>query len=131
MKRSLNRRVVLVLICCASGILLFINVFNSSINNINVIKDASVSNRTFNQNINNEKLPEESESLFFVTVTDASNEANLPQNLSFVKPLPWYFSDGSIPPAKSSNNTRNAFQAIVPRELNKSIIILESHLLKI
>ena len=116
MRLSLNRRVVLVTICCASGILLFINIINSSFSDINFIKDAVMNNRTAIKDLDSGETEEslfniinKKENLSEIKVkTNEINAESVEENFLVRDQKPWYFSNGNILPTVQ-NKSRNAF----------------------
>ena len=107
MRRNLNRRVVLVIICSVSGILLLFNIFTSSMNGASLLQgkgneeNMTPDNVRAVKSINEPKDPSKTQ-----TVTTKPAESS---SVKTTNNLPWYFKDGSLLPYET-NQTRKPFQ---------------------
>ena len=125
MRRTLNRRIILVIICSFSGILMFVNIFNSTLT-LPSSRDLDVrTNRTLSEVVIEPAVPTQflSEQMNNVstkvtlerTTVRTEDEVHDDTQLEVVTPapaeqdhLPWYFANGDIRPTPS-NQSRNAF----------------------
>ena len=104
MRRNLNRRVVLVIICSFSGILLLFNIFTSSMNGASLLQknegNMTLENIRAVKSISEPKDPVKPPTV--VTKLESSS-------VKTKSNLPWYFRDGSLLPFET-NQTRKPFQ---------------------
>ena len=107
MRRNLNRRVVLVIICSFSGILLFFNIFTSSMNGASLLQGKGKEENITLDNgraVKSITEPKETDRLQTLETKLESSSVKTTNNN-----LPWYFKDGSLLPSES-NKTRKPFQ---------------------
>ena len=107
MKRNLNRRVVLVIICCFSGILLFFNIFTSSMNGASLLQRKGKEENMTLDNVRAVKSISEPKDSVKLQTLETKLESSSVKTTN--NNLPWYFKDGSILPSES-NKTRKLFQ---------------------
>jgi len=105
MRRTLNRRIVLVILCSISGILLFINIFNSftpNNNSWNIQKDMVNITREQpdSQSISQDKSHIQTNNSIEELV---DQKASLEDNSQTLQ-LPWYFKDGSLLPTATNSS---------------------------
>ena len=124
MRRTLNRRIILVIICSFSGILMFLNIFNSTLTppssrDLEVRTNGTLSEVVIVPAFPTQFLSEEMTNvstkvtLERTTVRTADEVHNDTQLVPAPAPaeqehLPWYFANGDIRPTPS-NQSRNAF----------------------
>ena len=106
MRRNLNRRVVLVIICSFSGVLLLFNIFTSSMNGASLLQrneeNMTLENIRAVKSISEPKDPVKPPTV--VTKVESSS-------VKTKSNLPWYFRDGSLLPFET-NQSRKPFQLL-------------------
>ena len=105
MRRNLNRRVVLVIICSVSGILLLFNILTSSMNGTSLLQGKENEENMTLDNVRAVKSISEPKDPSKAQTVAAKPESS---SVKTTNNLPWYFKDGSLLPYET-NLTRKPF----------------------
>ena len=116
MRRNLNRRVVLVIICSFSGILLLFNICTSSMSGVSLQGKGNEENITLD-NVRAVKSISEPKDPVKLQTVEAKPESTSVK-ITNINSLPWYFKDGSLL-SHESNITRKSFQKTFQINKNK------------